>query len=89
MRISNREMMPPPPIPWMLRPIRREVIFWASAQTIAPTVNMTRAMSRRGLRPKRCESEAKVGWKTVEQRRKEVPHQKAAMGLPWRDSEMI
>ncbi len=61
MRISVREMMPPPPIPWMLRPIKREVIFWASAQTIAPTVKKTRARRSKGLRPKRWESEAKVG----------------------------
>lgn len=89
MRISVREIMPPPPTPWMLRPTKREVKFWASAPTIAPTVKKRRATRRRGLRPSIYESEAKVGWKAVEDRRNDVPHQKAAMALPWRDSEII
>lgn len=36
----------------------------------------------KGLRPKIWESEAKLGWKTVEVRRKEVPDQKASMAVP-------
>ena len=51
MRISVREMIPPPPTPWMLRPIKRVVMFWASAPTNAPTVKKRRATRRRGLRP--------------------------------------
>jgi len=48
-------------------------------------VKKRRATSRSGLRPSVWESEAKVGWKTVEDRRKDVPHQKAAIALPWSD----
>ena len=46
-------------------------------------------MRRRSLRPNTLESEEKVGWKTVEDRRKDVPHQKAAIAVPLRDLEMI
>lgn len=52
-------------------------------------VNRARVTRRTGLRPRRAEREAWVGWKTVEERRKEVPAQKASMALPWRSWEMI
>ena len=88
MRTSVRHMMPPPPRPWMVRPINRVVKFRASAPTIAPTVKKTRATRRRDLRPRMYDSDAKAGWKTVEDRKKDVPHQKAAMALPWSDSDI-
>ena len=34
------------------------------------------------MRPSMWENEAKVGWKTVDDKRKAVPHQKAAIALP-------
>ena len=61
MRTSVRERMPPPPIPWILRPTKREVRVWASAPTIAPTVKKRRATRSRGLRPSMWENEEKVG----------------------------
>lgn len=49
---------------------------------MAPAVKKTRATRMRALRPKMSERAAKVGWKTVEVRRKEVPDQKASMAVP-------
>jgi hypothetical protein len=43
----------------------------------------------RGLRPRVWEREAKVGWKTVEESRNEVPHQKADRASPPRDEAII
>ena len=51
MSISVRHMIPPPPRPWMVRPIKRVVKLWASAPIIAPSVKKTRATRRRDLRP--------------------------------------
>jgi len=42
-----------------------------------------------GFRPKMWEKEAKFGWKIVEQRRKEVPDQKASIAVPLSLSAMI
>ncbi len=44
---------------------------------IVPTMKRKSAKRRTDLRPMMCENDAQVGWKTVEQRRKHVPHQKA------------
>jgi hypothetical protein len=54
----------------------------------APAVKKTSARIRSGLRPKACERLAKLGWKTVERRRKEVPAQKASMAVPLRSLVM-
>ena len=56
---------------------------------MAPRVNKVRVKRRMGLRPRRVEREDWTGWKTVEERRKDVPAQKASMALPWRVWEII
>lgn len=48
-----------------------------------PMVKSVIAMRSRGLRPKISENDAKAGWKTVLERRKDVPAQKASMAVPW------
>jgi hypothetical protein len=49
---------------------------------MAPTRKKISATMITGLRPKICENEAKLGWKIVDVRRKEVPAQKASIALP-------
>lgn len=44
--------MPPPPRPWIVRPISSVVMFWARAPMRAPAVKKVRAVRRRGLRPR-------------------------------------
>lgn len=61
----------------------------ATPATMAPMVKKTRVTRMSALRPKMSEREAKLGWKTVEVRRKEVPDQKASIALPRSFSEMI
>lgn len=56
---------------------------------MAPMVKKTSATRISALRPKMSEREAKLGWKTVDVRRKDVPDQKASIALPWSFSEMI
>jgi hypothetical protein len=58
------------------------VKFLASPATNAPIANKVSAPNTNGLRPKICEKDAKLGWKTVDVRRKEVPDQKASMAVP-------
>jgi hypothetical protein len=58
------------------------VKFLASPATNAPIANNVSAPNTNGLRPKICEKDAKLGWKTVDVRRKEVPDQKASMAVP-------
>ena len=86
---SDRLMMPPPPMPWMVRPASRTTELLATAATIAPAVNKMVADKRMGLRPKLCEREAKVGWKTVLASKKDVPHQKASIAVVWSCWDMI
>jgi len=80
--ISVREIIPPPPMPWIDRPTRIMVKFFATAETMAPTVKKMSATRIRLRRPKMSEREAKFGWKTVEVIRKEVPDQKASIAVP-------
>lgn len=80
--ISVKAIKPPPPTPCSERPTRRVVKLLATAQIMAPTVKNTKAVKIMGFRPKMWEKEAKLGWKMVEQRRKEVPDQKASMAEP-------
>lgn len=87
--ISVRAMIPPPPIPWIERPTRITVKLSATLATMAPAVKKTNATRISALRPKMSEREAKLGWKTVDVRRKDVPDQKASIALPWSFSEMI
>lgn len=87
--ISVREMIPPPPTPWIERPTRMTVKLFATPAMMAPMVKKTRETRMRARRPKMSEREAKFGWKTVEVRRKEVPDQKASIALPWSFSEII
>lgn len=59
--ISVREMMPPPPMPWIDRPTRITVKLFATLATMAPAVKKTSAMRMSALRPKMSEREAKLG----------------------------
>jgi hypothetical protein len=65
------------------------VKFLASPATNAPIANKVSAPNTNGLRPKICEKDAKLGWKTVDVRRKEVPDQKASMAVPWSFAAMM
>ena len=87
--ISAREIIPPPPTPWIERPTRIMVKLFAMAATMAPTVKKTSATRIRLRRPKMSEREAKFGWKTVEVIRKEVPDQKASIVVPWSSLEIV
>ncbi len=73
---------PPPPIPCRERPTSNVAKSFATPATIAPIIKRTRAVIITGFRPKMWEKEAKFGWKIVEQRRKEVPDQKASIAVP-------
>jgi hypothetical protein len=53
----------------------------ATEQTIVPTVKITKAHNKTDFRPIMCENDAHDGWKTVEQSKKLVPHQKASMAV--------
>lgn len=87
--ISVRTIRAPPPIPCRERPTSKVAKSFATPATIAPIMNRTRATIITGFRPKMWEKEAKFGWKTVEQRRKEVPDQKASIAVPLSLSVMI
>ena len=80
--ISVKAIRPPPPMPCSERPTRRTANSLATAQMMAPTVKKTKAVKIMGLRPKMWEKEAKLGWKMVEQSKKDVPDQKASMAEP-------
>ena len=80
--ISVKAISPPPPIPWSERPTNKGPKLFETDATMAPTKKKTRATMITGLRPKICEKEAKLGWKMVEVRRKDVPAQKASIAVP-------
>lgn len=86
---GNALMIPPPPTPWIDRPIRITVKLLATAGTMEPTVKKRRAMRISGLRPKMFEKEPKAGWKTVEHSKNDVPDQKASMAVPLSFSAMV
>ena len=56
---------------------------------MAPTMKKTSETIITGFRPKMWEKEAKFGWKIVEQRRKDVPDQKASIAVPLSLSAII
>lgn len=65
-------------------------MFLATDAMIVPTVKRKSAKMRTGLRPMMWLKEAHVGWNTVEQRRKDVPHQKAWIAVvPLRDVAIV
>jgi hypothetical protein len=86
---SLRAIKPPPPTPWIERPTSICVKSLATEQITVPTKKSVRAVSTSGRRPKMPDSEAKLGWKTVEERRNEVPLQKASIAVPLRSRVMI
>lgn len=88
-RISVKAINPPPPIPWNDLPTSSMPKLLDKAATIAPIRKKTRAVITRGLRPKMCEKEAKLGWNIVEVRRKDVPDQKASIAVPLSFCDMI
>ena len=77
-----RVMMPPPPTPWMQRPVSRTPKSWATAQRAVPKVNSTSEAISCRCRPKDSETDAMTGWLTAEVRRYEVPTQKASTDEP-------
>lgn len=86
--ISVRAIKPPPPIPCNERPTSKTSKFGLVAATMAPTTKKTRPTMIIGFLPKMCEKLAKLGWKMVEHRRKEVPDQKASIAVPPNCDEM-
>lgn len=72
---------PPPPTPCMDRPTRRAATLFAAEARTVPTLKRNSAVRRTDLRPMMWENCAQVGWKTVEVRRNEVPHQKACIAV--------
>jgi hypothetical protein len=77
-------------MPWTHLPASKIAIVLATEQTIVPTVKIRRAVRITDLRPMMWEKDAQEGWKTVEQRRKLVPHQKAWIAVvPWRLVAMV
>ena len=67
--ICTEVMMPPPPMPWMTRPVRRMVKSLLMAHTIEPAVKKRTQGRRSSRRPKMSEREARKGWKTAAARR--------------------
>lgn len=61
----------------------------AKAQIKEPIAKQETETRIEGLRPSIWEMEAKVGWMTVDVRRKDVPVQKASMAVPWRSWAII
>lgn len=82
-------MMPPPPIPWTVRPTSKSVNPLATAARMAPTVKKTNASRTIGFLPKMSENNPKLGCRTVEASKKEVPDQNASMAEPRSFCEMI
>lgn len=64
-----RVMIPPPPTPWIQRPVNMTVKSQATVHRMMPTVKQTREMRSNCWRPQKWESEATTGWKTAEVRR--------------------
>lgn len=76
-------MMPPPPIPWMERPMKKTVKFFAmGAHSAVPMVKNRTEVRSSSLRPKMSDSAAMKGWLTAHARRYDVPAQKASLADP-------
>lgn len=80
--------MPPQPRPWIARPLSISINEVEAPHITAPEVKNIKARMRSGLRPKACERLTKLGWKTVEARRKDVPAQNASTAVPLRSLVM-
>lgn len=80
--ISVKATSPPPPIPCKERPTSKGPKLLDADAMTAPTKKKTSATMIVGLRPKICENDAKLGWKTVLVSRKLVPLQNASIAVP-------
>lgn len=87
--ISVRAMIPPAPTPCSDRPIKRTVKLLARAPASDPAVKITIATRSKGFRPNMFEKLPYAGWNTVEQRRNDVPAQKASTAEPCSFSAMM
>lgn len=65
----ERTIMPPPPIPWMERPMRSRPNACAVEQMIVPTAKKMSEDMRQGTRPKMSDREAIKGMTTAQDRR--------------------
>ena len=61
--------MPAPPMPWIVRPVRRVVKDWERAQIIEPVRKARREGMRSSRRPKMVLRLEIVGWRTAWARR--------------------
>jgi hypothetical protein len=73
----------------MVRPVRRRVKFCETAERMVPSVKDATAVRRTSLRPKMSDEREKIGWKTHDATRKDVPVQKASVAVPPRSLEMV
>jgi hypothetical protein len=80
--IRVKVMIPPPPIPWMQRPVNIMVKSFDTAQRIVPTVKKRRETMSSCCRPNIWLIEAMTGWNMAEVRRYDVPAQKASTEVP-------
>jgi hypothetical protein len=62
-------MTPPPPTPWMQRPMSMTAKSCATAQNAVPKVKRTMDMTSSRWRPQQAEAAAITGWTTAEMRR--------------------
>lgn len=67
----------------MLLPTSNVGMLVATEAMIVSTMKITSDARITGWRPMIWEKDAQDGWKTVEQSKKLVPHQKASMALPF------
>jgi hypothetical protein len=79
---SPRIMIPPPPIPWILRPTIRIERLWAVQQTVVPAVKIPSDVRRQIERPKISLTAAIIGIVTAHVRRYDVPIQKPSVAVP-------
>jgi hypothetical protein len=81
---------PPPPTPCTHLPASKVEIPLATEAMTVPTVKSSNAVSRTDFRPIICEKDAHEGWKTVDVKRNDVPHQKAWMAVvPFKSVAMV
>jgi hypothetical protein len=78
-------MLPAAPTPCTILPLSNMPTLSANAAMIAPARNRARATSSTGLRPNTLENDAKIGWNTVDARRKLVARLKVAVVVLLRD----
>lgn len=70
-------------MPWTVRPANNRVKFLAMPAIMTPMKNNANEVMITGIRPKIWLKEAKLGWKTVDDSKKDVPAQKASSAEPW------